>query len=190
MKALVTTMSDLACMPWPNVRAVADSAIARQRDPIWLDTESGEEFTALVCPVYRIGRLGLNIEARFAGRYIDAIGLTALVLPNRIAASPLAAPEIHFLCNGAMVMGDELEPSCFGEGQLTIMVEYSEGDKQSSVSDPDFPVQALARLSKLMTFKTGDRLVDVGAAVPVRLSPRFRFSATLDARLLLQAKAL
>lgn len=195
MKALVTNTADLQLSPLPRVRAVADSAISRQREPIWLDTDSGGVMCAIVCPCYRIGRLGLNINARFARRYIDAVGLAALVVPEQYAAAPTDAPEILYVCNGAMVLGEETVPEQLGDEAWQLEVSATAGNgaaitRQITTAGMEFVDLAVPRLSQLMTFKTGDRILDTGHSLTITLGKGTHASGRLQSLQLLQCKAL
>ena len=195
MKALITTTDHLSAAPWPQLRAIADSAVARQREPIWLDTDDSRQMCAVICPCYRIGRLGLNISRRFALRYIDAVGLAAVVLPAEYAAAPVDAPPVLYVCNGAMVLGDEVDPQQLGDSPWTLQVSALNNDGNTVTAHTvtagmEFAGLAVSELSQLMTFKTGDRLLDAGHSVTVPLAKGSHLSGSLHSIPLLHCKAL
>lgn len=195
MKALATSLTDLTQTPWPRVRAVADSAIARQREPIWLEGDANTAMCAIVCPCYRIGRLGLNISPKFAARYIDGIGLAAMVLPAIFAPNPLEAPAVLYACNGAMVLGDEVAPEQLESGQWLLKVSRTDvsGAIETytvTTSGMTFGETAVARLSQLMTFKTGDRVLDTGHSTIITLDKGTHIDGSLQSVPLLHCKAL
>ena len=167
MKAILCNKRALA-MPLPAIRLIADSAIGRQREPYWLDSDSGLSYTALICPCYRVGRLGKNIDRKFAARYIDAITTAAVILPSEYAAAPMEAPEIFFASTNAMIPA---------------------AGKRLEFQSSDFIGDAVAMLTRYMTIKNGDRLIDCSHTIAVPLSQRGTVEATLNGQTVLKFKA-
>ncbi|MDE5655921.1 MAG: hypothetical protein K2I19_02440 [Muribaculaceae bacterium] len=182
MKAILCDKRSLA-MPLPAIRLIADSAIGRQREPYWLDTDSGLSYTALICPCYRVGRLGKNIDRKFAARYIDALTPAAVILPSEYAAAPMEAPEIFFASTNALIPGDDTE---FAEAAIHTI---EAAGKRLEFQAGDFIGEAVARLTGYMTIKNGDRLIDCSHAIAVQLCPRGTVEATLDGLTVLKFKA-
>ena len=170
MKAILCNKRSLA-MPLPAIRLIADSAIGRQREPYWLDSDSGLSYTALICPCYRVGRLGKNIDRKFAARYIDAITTAAVILPSEYAAAPMEAPEIFFASTNAM------------------MHTIEAAGKRLEFQSSDFIGDAVAMLTRYMTIKNGDRLIDCSHTIAVPLCQRGTVEATLNGQTVLKFKA-
>lgn len=158
MKALLATADSIFVSPYPRVRLLADSAIAPDREPLWLDLD-GPEKVALTARAWRIGRLGRNIKPQFAHRYVDAVCDCALIVPREWAERPLDAPDIVLASTEALIAGPDrpLEPHPTDQGwQLP----------------PDsFAAETLCRLSEYMIFKNGDRLIDLSAPDILELKP-------------------
>ncbi|MDE5928912.1 MAG: hypothetical protein K2H03_00375 [Muribaculaceae bacterium] len=185
MKAILSSIESLD-RPLPGIRLIADSAIGRQREPYWLDTECGHDLTALLCPCYRIGRLGKNIDRRFAARYIDAFTLAALIIPGRHADKPLMTEEIFLASTNALIPGDDLP---FGP-EMPDSVTMRTGAESLEFSPTDFVCNAVSRLSAFMTFKNGDRLIDCSRSIRATVAPRTSINATLDGKEILKIKIL
>lgn len=182
MKAILCNKRSLA-MPLPAIRLIADSAIGRQREPYWLDSDSGLSYTALICPCYRVGRLGKNIDRKFAARYIDAITTAAVILPSEYAAAPMEAPEIFFASTNAMISGDETEIA------EAAMHTIEAAGKRLEFQSSDFIGDAVAMLTRYMTIKNGDRLIDCSHTIAVPLCQRGTVEATLNGQTVLKFKA-
>lgn len=183
MKAILSDISSLNAL-LPGIRMVADSAIGRQREPYWLDTDSGRRMTALVCPCYRIGRLGKNIDRRFALRYIDAFTAAALIIPEEYSAAPMDAPEIFLASTNALIPGDDILCDPLPEGEL----QLKSGDELQIFNPSDFAIEAVARLSEFMTLKNGDRIIDCGSPTAVPVGPRQTIETQLGDRVILRFK--
>lgn len=183
MKAIISNHGALT-QPLPGIRLAADSAIGRQCEPFWLDTDRGLSYTALICPCYRVGRQGKNIGRKFASRYIDAITLAAILLPTEYAAAPLLAPELYYASNQALIPGNDSDGYQPGEHVM-------QGDGHSvTFSAADFIDEAIPAITPYMTIKTGDRLIDCSHAIAVAVSQRHYIEAILDGVTVLKFKAL
>lgn len=133
-----------------SFRLYADSAAHRDRHPLFLpDNDSG--WMVCICPCIRLSRLGMNIARQFAHRYYDSIGVAALLLPKRNNLDFASLDERYFAMDQAFTVGDlfpadtQITAEAFGQ---TIRF-----DATALCAD-----EAIASLSKFMTFKTGDML--------------------------------
>lgn len=150
MKAFIASAQSIVSTPYPVVRMIADSAIAPDREPLWLDLD-GEPVVALLCPAWRVGRLGRNIKPQFAHRYIDALCTCAVVLPQSWADRPLEVPEILFARTEAVICSPDVTVQELPAGS--------------------FAERAVTELSRFMILKNGDRFIDVSQPRLVALSP-------------------
>lgn len=150
MKAFIASAQSVACAPYPNVRMIADSAIAPDREPLWLDLD-GEPVVALLCPAWRVGRLGRNIKPQFAHRYIDALCTCALILPQSWVDRPLEVPEILYARTEAVICSPDVAVQQIGDGS--------------------FAQRAVVQLSRFMILKNGDRFIDISNPQVIPLSP-------------------
>lgn len=183
MKAIISNTIALK-QQLPHILLAADSAIGRQCEPYWLDTESPVNYMALICPCYRVGRQGKSINRKFASRYIDAQTLAAVLLPSQYSSHPLEAPQLYLAANQAIIPGDDSD--CYRPDSHTM---EAAGQSLTFIS-ADFVDEAITALTPYMTIKTGDRLIDCGHAIAVPISTRTRIEATLDGITVLKFKAI
>lgn len=151
MKAILATTESINTKPLPEIRMIADSAIAHDREPLWLDLDR-EPVVALLCPCWRIGRLGRNIKPQFVSRYIDALCTCAVIVPESFAGCPMQAPEIIFASTEAVISSPDMPVN------------------DDTRLEP-FALQAVAELSKYMIFKNGDRLIDISHPTQIPMTP-------------------
>lgn len=187
MKALAISSEGLEAT-LPAVTLVADSAIARQHDPVWLDTEAdAPAMTALICPAYRIGRLGKHIAERFAMRYVDAATVVMLSLPEQYADCPDRCPTACLLHSATLVLGNDFESE---PGTLPAALRLDSANCTVDVDAAGFITKAVSRLSRLTILKNGDRLIDLSHPIKVALSPGSYVTASLDGQPALKVKIL
>ncbi len=145
MKTIEYIDSLASCIVYP------DSALGRDAMPLFLPPGL---WSAQLAIAYRIGRLGKNVKAKFAPRYVDGIS-SAIILK---AANPLEAPAVNIMDN-AVVPGRFLSPDW--ELPFTLSFEYSDGAEicQASFSTEDLKsqiAQAVEEVTQIATVKTGD----------------------------------
>jgi len=156
MKALlIHSLSPLKC------RLFADSAIARSGNPLFVP-DCFSPWTGAVHVAVRIGRLGKCIAEKFAMRYVDAI--TAVHVMQSASAA-----DLTFIADGAIINGETLDIASAGE---TVTLSVTAGsditEKNISLAELNIPA-AIAVLSQLATFKTGDLVIFPYGAVPTDL---------------------
>lgn len=101
-----------------NVRVIADSAIARNNQP-WFLPDVGDNWRWQTAVAYRVSRLGKNIAAKFADRYIDAVTLLWVSI-----ADNLDAGHCDFM-DGAVVCGDWMPCGELPTSIVNDLVEYT-----------------------------------------------------------------
>lgn len=126
---------------------VADSALSFDRRPMVLPDLDGLQLA--ICPAYRIGRLGKGVAARYAGRYIDAVTVAAVVCdasgrPLGLADDSLALGSWRPVAGDAAVAGVDVDGIALSASAAGI-------------------AEAVERISRLAQIKTGDIIVPVVA---------------------------
>lgn len=185
MKAIITS-SEALDTPLPEIRLVADSAVGRQSEPYWLDDCNHASMTVLLCPCYRIGRLGKNIAPEFTARYIDAVTVAAVILPAGNAADVLHAPQIHFIANSAVIPGDDIAVNVADTAEFTISCSQS----SRLLPAKAYCEKAVSRLSEIATFKTGDRIIDCSNPIAIEVEGRCEVEAEIDNKKILKIRFL
>lgn len=182
----------LDCLP---VRLIADSALNRNRLPVFIPDFAREGWSAEVLPAVRIGRLGKFISARFARRYIAGVGVGLLLrqddaaaaadgMPDGTAESRQAQTSLRWIFDGVLTQGEWYAPmEDFFDRPLSIKSEYS--PLMRGVSMEMSPMEAeimipweqlhieetIALMSRFCTLKSGDIILPAscGMSFPVRL---------------------
>lgn len=148
--------ADMSITLPPAVELIADSAVVLPQQPLFLP-DFDCEWEARLCPVYRIGRLGKTITAKFAPRYIDAFSLALRLIPVgtdkalRAAGLPIG---IEGLFDSAIVLGrwTDTDPD-----NTTGGLEITCGGVASKIENHfEAACQALEAVSRYATVKTGD----------------------------------
>lgn len=134
-------------------RTCSDSTILRQGDPLFLPDHLADSWNGTVCPAIKICRLGTNIRPKAASRFIGEFSLVLL----------LDAPEGSEAARNISILDRSCAPGIWVEGdRLT--------DEPTGIADNcgsfvchtglrgEFE-DAICRLSKFATFKTGDIIV-------------------------------
>lgn len=140
----------------------ADSAAGRDVQPLFIPDEEGDWCVSLAL-AYRVGRLGKSIPEKFAGRYIDAVSIVALMHPQSVHPKAGEVPGWLSIMDSAVTTGRWLEPS------------YD--DERCAESDV---YRALASASSLATLKTGDIIIPPQRfPQPQRLKPNQIITASI-----------
>ncbi|MDE6098494.1 MAG: hypothetical protein K2G24_06365 [Muribaculaceae bacterium] len=185
MKAIISNSTALRGNI-PEIRLIADSAIGRQREPYWTDTDSDFKYAALICPCYRIGRLGKNIDRRFASRYIDALAPAALIIPETFADAPMETAEIFLASTNALIPGDDAAADFDNASPLTL----SCNGETREFTPCEFIQEAVPTLSRFMTLKNGDRIIDCSNPIAAGVLPRSTLEACIGNITTLKIKML
>ena len=146
---------DIASSP-ERIIVGADSAILRHGEPLFM-AEGQQDWLSAVVPAVRVGRLGLHIPRKAAASYIDAVTLFHVLIPPNFLPAWAAADR-------TFAPGTWLEDT-------TWPAEFSRGDISRPFVSPDRASDALALLSRTMTFKTGDIILFGDMAITRTLPP-------------------
>lgn len=127
-----------------RVEFIPDSALLLCGKPFFIPELPGP-WTVTYYAAFRISRLGKSIAPRFAHRYYDAVAIAAR------PSTPADDPVIVSAMDGGIVLGEWIPYD--GERALEISV----GDISITIAPDQIQLDtAIARLSRLMTFKMGD----------------------------------
>lgn len=155
-----------------HLAIIPDSAIIRDGKPFFIPGFSQNwKYQATIA--FRVTRLGKNIAAKFAHRYIDAIALAVRTTPTDLEAT--AAPSaITTAFDGAFIIGEWLNLNKF-ENNKTISIEidnhaFSLDFSQLAIED------TIALLSKYLTLKIGDII----APATLPLNGNISINTTID----------
>lgn len=135
-----------------HLAIIPDSAIIREGKPFFIPGFSQKwKYQATIA--FRVTRLGKNIAAKFAHRYIDALALAVRTIPIDLEASATAS-AITTAFDGAFIIGEWLDLTQF-ENNKNITVEID--NQIVSIDINQFEIEeTIALLSKYLTLKIGD----------------------------------
>lgn len=161
---------------------IADSAVNRNRHPVFIPDFAREDWTVEILPAIQISRLGKFIAPRFAHRYISGLTLCALLRP---AVPSGETDSLFFDC--ALTVGDILPYN--SEGTLTVEVEYAplknaagETSRRELTLAPGTldAGELIARASVYTTLKSGDLILpgSLGLTFPTTINRAL--SATIN----------
>ncbi len=173
----------------PRLRLYADSAIGRDVMPLFIPDIPGG-WHARVCLSVRVHRLGKNISPKFALRYVDALSLTALLLPDTdaqawdrsgvlaILDSAVTTGQWHATDLAALTSVDIhaalLNGSPAEDGEKTI-------DISRTFAAPDLDIAThVSTVSRTATLRTGDILIIDFTGIDIPLRPDTHIVATID----------
>ena len=149
------------CLP---VTLMTDSAAVRCGHPLFVpDFATGWEVE--IVPCFTVCRLGKSISRRFAGRYVDTVGLVGRLLPPA-AAGQRMLPALASNFDGAFCLGEKFvfhpdEPLALKvEGLPELTIDYNDLHLEDTV----------ALVSRYMMLKMGDLIMpcNTGLRVPAR----------------------
>lgn len=139
----------------PAVTLLTDSALSRNRLPLFLPPHSSEWLMTFGFAI-RIVRLGKYISARFAPRYYDAVTLVARLRPVN-APTPASACFTAF--DSAAVIGD-WQPVGSGSLDLQDTTLSIAGSVNEQINvDVERLNATVETLSRYFTLRTGDIIV-------------------------------
>jgi 2-keto-4-pentenoate hydratase/2-oxohepta-3-ene-1,7-dioic acid hydratase in catechol pathway len=135
-----------------HLSIIPDSAIIREGKPFFIPSFS-QRWEYELTIAFRVTRLGKNIAAKFAHRYIDALALA--VRNHPIDFEQAAAPsDITTAFDGAFIIGDWVEFESL-DSMKSLSVEID--NKKISVEMSQLAIEeTIALLSKYLTLKIGD----------------------------------
>lgn len=153
-----------------SIELYPDSAPVASNRPVFLP-EWGVNvgFKAVLCPAYRIGRLGKSIGERFASRYRDAVALAARLYPSNSPVVPeIARPDVVKAWEGSVVLG-KWQPIT-EDGQFIIAPE-ADPTLRLGVTPEGIDIDGMiAAVSSIMTLKMGDIIIPCYLDPPMSLA--------------------
>ena len=134
-----------------HLSIIPDSAIIREGKPFFVPGFSGKwEYQATIA--YRVTRLGKNIAAKFAHRYIDALALAVYTKPidfiDKVGQSAIASAF-----DGAFIIGDWIPLEQFDK-DAAISIDFDGNNTSLSLSQLAIE-DTIADISKYLTLKIG-----------------------------------
>lgn len=172
----------------PVIDVIPDSAITVPNRPLFLPDFS-EEWTGVVCPAFRISRLGKEIGRKFASRYYDAVTLALRIYPVDFIGSGIESVFDSCVTLGEWLPlggdkqgsddnpGDSIRVPSVGTDK--IVVEYDGLTLALSHSQLDID-GAVESISHYSTLKTGDIIMPCVLPVTFPLKADTPFRATLN----------
>ena len=174
----------------PVVFMKTDSSLLKGNKPFYLPYFS-KEIVGGASVVYRISRLGKNIQEKFAHRYYDAVALgmdlTAVDLQKQLMSE--GKPwEISKAFDGSAVVSDFVSLDEFGsKDDMNFSLEVDGVEVQAgNVKDAAFSVdRIIAYVSQFFTLKIGDLIYTGTPKDSVVLTKDTKIVGKLDGRKLL-----
>lgn len=140
---------------------IPDSAIIREGKPFFVPGFS-DKWIYQATIAYRVTRLGKNIAAKFAHRYIDAVALAVYTKPldfiDKVGQSAIASAF-----DGAFIIGDWVSLEQFDK-DATISIDF-DGNTTSLCFSQLAIEDTIADISKYLTLKIGDIIAP--AIIPI-----------------------
>ncbi len=170
----------------PHLRLYADSAIGRDVMPLFIPDIPGG-WHARVCVSVRVHRMGKNISPKFAPRYIDALSLTALLVPDSDARAWDQSGVLAIL-DSAVTTGQWHETDIADLTTLNVQTSLfnrppaSAGEKQSrtfSAASLDIAARVSA-ISRTTTLRTGDIIIIDSTGIDLPLVGDTHIHASID----------
>ncbi len=146
-----------------RVKGGADSAILRTGEPVFVP-EPVQVWRSTVAPAIRMSRLGMSIKATKASEYYDAISLFHLLTP----VDPVIVDGLPpYILDRTFSPGQwhSTSPDPLKEYRFEAMRRELNGNAEETAVSGQFSLlslgvdDAIAALSRYMTFRTGDILV-------------------------------
>lgn len=159
--------------PIKSVHAIElypDSAPVLSPKPVFLpDWGVDAGFKAVICPSYRISRLGKAISPKFAARYYDEVALSARIFPGNSPILPeIARPDIVKAWDGSVVIG-KWQPAA--PGDPFIIAPEADPTLRIGVTPEAIDIDnMIAAVSEIMTLKMGDIILPCYIEPPLTLA--------------------
>lgn len=158
----------------PKLRLYADSAIGRDVMPLFIPDIPGG-WHARVCVAVRVCRLGKDISTKFAMRYVDAISLVVLLLPDTDEAAWDRSGTLALL-DSAVTTGrwHECDPGTLSD----IEVEVASENRTFPAAALDIATR-VNEVSRMATLRTGDILIIDSTGIDLPLRPDTHIHAAI-----------
>lgn len=178
MKAIRIFQNDIEAtggLALPHLRLYADSAIGRDVTPLFVPDIPGG-WRARICVAVRLCRLGKDISPKFAMRYVDAVSLTALMLP--------CTDEEAWHRSGALALLDSGVTTgqwhtCDVSTLSTLEVEAGGEHRSFDFASLGIPSR-LSAVSHMAIMRMGDILIIDSTGIDLPLIPDTRIEASLN----------
>lgn len=158
----------------PLLRLYADSAIGRDVMPLFIPDIPGG-WHARICVAVRVCRLGKDISPKFAMRYVDAVSLVALLLPDTDEAAWERSGALALL-DSAVTTGRWQE--CDVEALSGIKVEAGSEHRTFPATSLDIASKVSA-VSRMATLRIGDMIIIDSTGIDLPLRPDIRIDASI-----------
>lgn len=164
-----------ASLTLPRLRLYADSAIGRDVMPLFIPDIPGG-WHARICLSVRVNRLGKAISPRFAMRYVDALSLTALLLPGTDSGAWDLSGSLAVL-DSAVTTG-RWHPCDLG---ALASVEMQAGGEHRTFTAAELDIAArVSAVSRMATLRTGDIIIIDSTGIDLPLAPDTHIDASID----------
>lgn len=162
----------------PPVTLYADSAIGRDVMPLFLP-DLPVDFHARMCVAARIAWLGKCVREKFAARYVDAISVVCVMVPDDSSPGVAELKRSGYMevMDGAVTTGRWLDPPLKTADSLIIRV--GEQERTCQVADLGIPA-AVCAASAFSTIKTGDVIILGNTAMDVPLRRGLDLTCSID----------
>lgn len=162
---------------YPEMILMTDSSISSQGKPVFVP-ELSNEWVCRFAPVFRIGRLGKTISRRFASRYVDAVAMSARLVPLEMEATTLRLSPWATAFDGAISIGRFVNPETANRFEVSVENRKLDG----KVADRDID-RAIELISRYFILKNGDLIIPYGPRVELPVSIDNKVEASLDGTL-------
>lgn len=158
----------------PSLRLYADSAIGRDVMPLFIPDIAGG-WHARICLAVRVHRMGRHISPTFAMRYVDAVSLVALLLPDTAERAWEESGALALL-DSAVTTGRWHECNVGTLSEINVTVN---GERRSfKAADLGIPAM-VGDVSRTSTLRTGDMLIIDATGIDLALRPDMHITASI-----------
>lgn len=152
----------------PEIRLYADSAVSRDVMPLFIP-DIPVQWHVKLCVAVRVHRLGKNILPKFVMRYVDALGVVAVLAPDATdsTADSLEDSGVMQILDGVVTTGTWIEQNIGAVNELN--VEINGESRIFSASELGI-ADTVSLISRYATLKTGDFIIFESTAVKLPLT--------------------
>ena len=174
IRILEDKISTTGGLTLPLLRLYADSAIGRDVMPLFIPDIPGG-WHARICVAVHVCRLGKDISPKFAMRYVDAISLVALLLPD-VDESSWDRSGTLALLDSAVTTGRWHE--CDVASLSDIEVEVASQHRTIPAAALDIATR-VHEVSRMTTLRIGDMLIIDSTGIDLPLIPDTHIKAAI-----------
>lgn len=158
----------------PSLRLYADSAIGRDVMPLFIPDIAGG-WHARICLAVRVHRMGRHISPTFAMRYVDAVSLVALLLPDTAVEAWEESGTLALL-DSAVTTGQWHECNVGATSEINVTVN---GERRTFKAAELGIATMVGEVSRTATLRTGDILIIDTTGIDLPLRPDMHITATI-----------